>query len=161
MDMQTKLIAEESRQELFLVREFDLPVELLFKAFSDPDLLVEWMSNPHSQMTVEKLENKSHGCWRFVQTDKTGKKYCFHGVIHEFLAPKRIIRTFEIENLGGNGNVQLEFLTFEEISETSSKLTIQTLYKSNQDRDATIKHGMAKGANMAHNRLQEVLNKLK
>jgi uncharacterized protein YndB with AHSA1/START domain len=161
MSNQTKLIAEDGKQELFMLREFDLPVELLFKAFTDPGLLVQWMSNNHSQMTVEKMENKSHGCWRFVQRDKTGKEYWFNGVIHEFFAPQRIIRTFEIENSAGKGNVQLEFLTFEAITESSSKLIIQTLYKSNLDRDTMIKYGMEKGANLAHNRLQEIINKLK
>jgi uncharacterized protein YndB with AHSA1/START domain len=161
MSNQTKVIAEEGKQELFIVREFDLPVELLFKAYTDPDLLVQWMGNKHSQITVEKLENKSHGSWRFVQTDKAGNKYCFNGVIHDFHAPQRIIRTFEIENFSGSGNVQLEFLTFEELSDSTCKLTIQTIYRSNQDRDTTIKHGMEKGVNMAHNKLQEVINNLK
>jgi len=161
MSNQTKIIAEEGKQELFMVRAFDLPVHSLFKAYTDPELLVQWMSNNHSQMQVEKLENKSHGSWRFVHTDKAGNTYCFNGVIHAFQAPQRIIRTFEMENPGGNTGVQLEFLTFEELSDGSSKLTIQTIYKTSQDRDNMIKYGMEKGANMAHNRLQEVMNSLK
>src|SRR5580704_17185750 len=119
------------------------------------------MGNPNSEMKVEKMENKSHGSWRFVHTDKAGKKYCFNGVIHEFLAPQRIIRTFQIENTGGPCNVQLEFINFEEISDSTSKLTVQTLFKSNQERDTMLKYGMEKGSNMAHNRLQEVINNLK
>src|SRR5580698_650774 len=129
MSNQTKIIAEEGKQELFMVREFDLPVDLLFRAYTDPDLLVQWMGNPNSEIKVEKMENKSHGSWRFVHTDKAGKKYCFNGVIHEFLAPQRIIRTFQIENTGGPCNVQLEFINFEEISDSTSKLTVQTLFK--------------------------------
>ena len=158
---QTKVIAEEGKQELFMVREFDLPVQLLFSAFTEPELLVQWMGNKHTPMRVEKLENKPHGSWRFVHTDKTGNQFCFNGVIHAFEAPQRIIRTFEIENMGSVGNVQLEFMTFEALSDSTSKLTVQTIYKSNPERDAMLKFGMEKGANMAHNKLQEVMNHLK
>lgn len=161
MSNQTKIIAEEGKQELFMIRPFDLPVQLLFDAYTDPALLVQWMSHSHTQMIVEKLENRAHGSWRFVHTDKAGNKYCFNGVIHLFDAPQRIIRTFEMENTSGGVNVQLEFLTFEALSESTSQLTVQTLYKSSGDRDTMIKYGMEKGANMAHNRLQEVLNSLK
>ncbi len=161
MANKTTITAEEGKQELFINREFDAPRQLVFKAFSDPALLVQWMGNGQSPMVVEKLDSKTHGSWRFVVTDSSGKTYGFNGVIHEALEPERIIRTFEIENAYTPGNVQLEFTTFEELEGGRTKLTIHTLYRSAKDRDTMLKWGMEQGANMAHNRLQELLNTLK
>jgi hypothetical protein len=57
--------------------------------------------------------------------------------------------------------VQLEFLEFEKITEQTSKLTMQIVYKSIELRNQMLKLPFAQGLNMAHNRLQDVANKLK
>lgn len=157
----TEIIAGENSQELFVIREFDAARELLFEAFINPDLLPQWMGNEFSDMQVEKLDARVHGSWRFVHTDKAGNKYGFNGVIHQFLKPICIIRTFEFEGINGSENVQLEFINFDELPYNRSKLTIQTIYKTVSQRDFMLRRGMDKGANMAHNRLQELLHKLK
>lgn len=161
MERRTKVTAEAGKQELFLTREFDLPVDLLFKAHTDPELLVQWMSNDYTQMTVEKLETVPHGSWRFVNRDPSGNTFSFNGVIHDIVAPHRIIRTFQIEQLEGDSNVQLEFHTFEALSDSTSKLTTHTIFRTNKERDDMIRLGMSQGATMAHNRLQQVMNTYK
>ena len=55
MERKTKVNAGEGKQELFITREFDLPVELLFKAHVDPELVEQWMVSK-----VLKLESKKH-----------------------------------------------------------------------------------------------------
>ncbi len=91
MEQKTKINAEDNKQELFITREFDLPLELLFKAYVEPEIVEQWMGTK-----VLKLENKKFGAWHFETTDPKGNKHLFNGVIHEFVAEKRIIRTFEI-----------------------------------------------------------------
>src|SRR6266576_1625636 len=98
MERKTKINAEDGKQELLLTREFDLPVELLFKAYIEPDLVEQWMSNPYSTTKVLKLESKKHGSYQLESTDAKGNKYGFNGVIHEFIPNQKIIRTFEMEN---------------------------------------------------------------
>lgn len=93
MERKTKVHAEEGRQELLITREFDLPLELLFKAFIDSDIVEQWMGTK-----VLKLENKKHGCYAFETTDPKGNKHRFNGTIHEFVKNQKITRTFEIEN---------------------------------------------------------------
>jgi uncharacterized protein YndB with AHSA1/START domain len=154
MEQKTKIKAEDGKQELFITREFDLPVELLFKAFSEAELVEQWMGTK-----VLKLESKKHGSYQFVTTDHKGNPHGFNGTIHEFIPGSKITRTFEMENAGFG--VQLEFLEFEKISEDSSRLSMQVIYKSAEHRDQNLKLPFAYGINMAHDRLQSVLEKLK
>lgn len=153
--MKTKIMAEDGKQEIFITREFDLPLSLLFKAYTDAEIVEQWMGNK-----VLKMECKPHGGYQFETKDKQGNVlFRANGVIHEFLPEKRITRTFEMENT--SFPVQLEYLTFEQLSAETSKLTIHIVYKSVTDRDNMLKLPFAQGINMAHNRLQEIVSKLK
>jgi uncharacterized protein YndB with AHSA1/START domain len=154
MERKTKINAEDGKQELVITREFDLPLDLLFKAYSEPELVEQWMGTK-----VLNLENRKYGCYRFETTDPKGNKYGFNGVIHEFSANEKIIRTFEFENTPFG--VQLEVLEFEQLTDDTSKLTIHTIFESVSQRDQMLQMPFAQGINMAHNRLQEILNKLK
>ncbi|MCG2617742.1 SRPBCC domain-containing protein [Terrimonas sp. NA20] len=150
MERKTKVIAEEGKQYLTITREFDLPVELLFKAYEDPEIVSQWMGTK-----VIKLENKQHGSWQFETSDAKGNVvFQAHGTIHEFIPGQKIIRTFEMLNAGFD--VQLEFLEFEKLTEETSRLNIHTVYKTPALRDEMLKLPFAYGINMAHDRLQEV-----
>jgi len=154
MERKTKINAEDGKQELMITREFDLPLELLFKAYEDAEIVEQWMGTK-----VLKLENKKHGSYQFETTDPKGNKYGFNGVIHEFNPNKKITRTFEFENTPFG--VQLEVLEFEQLTDDTSKLTIHTIFESVEKRNQMLKMPFAQGINMAHNRLQEIVNKLK
>ena len=154
MERKTKIHAEDGKQDLMITREFELPVELLFKAHVESDLVEQWMDTK-----VLKLEAKKHGGWEFQKTDPNGNVvFQANGVFHEFLPNQKITRTFEMVN--SPFAVQLEFLEFEKLNDDSSKLTMQIVYKSIALRDQMLKLPFAYGLNMAHNRLQEVLANL-
>jgi uncharacterized protein YndB with AHSA1/START domain len=154
MEQKTKIHAQEGKQELFITREFDLPLELLFKAYAEPEIVAQWMGTK-----VLKLENKRHGSWQFETTDAQGNVvFRANGVIHEFNPNQSITRTFEMENTPFP--VQLEFLEFEKLTDSTSKLTMQIVYKSVAHRDQMLKLPFAQGLNMAHTRLQEVVTNL-
>lgn len=154
MEQKTKIHAEEGKQDLQITREFDLPLDLLFKAYEESDLFEQWMGTK-----VLKLENKNHGSYQFETTDPKGNKHKFSGTIHEFTPNKKIIRTFEMENTPFG--VQLEFLEFEKLSEETSKLNMHVVYRSVEVRDQILALPFAFGINMAHNRIQEILDKFK
>src|SRR6187402_2644055 len=154
MERKTKVNAEDGKQELMITREFDLPLELLFKAYEDSEIVEQWMGTK-----VLKLENKKHGGWQFETTDPKGNKHGFNGVIHEFIPNKKITRTFEMEHTPFD--IQLEFLEFEQIGDDRSKLNMHVVYRSVALRDQILQLPFAQGINMAHNRLQEIVNKLK
>ncbi len=149
MELKTKINAEEGKQELLITREFDLPLEFLFKAYTEPEIVEQWMGTK-----VLKLENKKHGSYQFETTDSQGSKHGFNGVIHEFSPYQKITRTFEMEHTPFP--VQFEFLEFEELTPDTSKLTMHIIYKSIAHRDQMLKLPFAQGINMAHNRLQNL-----
>jgi uncharacterized protein YndB with AHSA1/START domain len=155
MEQKTKIHAEDGQQELVITRDFDLPVDLLFKAHTEADILAQWMGTK-----VLKLESKKHGSWQFETTDAKGNVvFSANGVIHEFIPNKKIIRTFEMENTPFG--VQLEISEFSGLTEDSSQLRMHVIYESVAQRDQILKLPFAQGINYAHNRLQEVLHALK
>lgn len=155
MEKKTKLKAEDGKQEILITRTFDLPVNLLFKAYTEPELVEQWMGNK-----VLKMENQAHGCYQFETRDGQGNVlFRAHGSIHKVIENENITRTFEMVNAGFP--VQLEFLDFEPITNDTSKLTMKIIFKSVEDRDNMLKLPFAQGINMAHNQLEKVIRKLK
>lgn len=154
MEAKTKVQAEEGKQDIVITREFDLPVALLFKAYEDPELFEQWMGTK-----VLKMENKAHGSYAFQTSHNGNVVFSANGTIHEFTPNQRITRTFEMENTGFP--VQLEFLEFEKLTEGTSKLTMHMVFKSPAYRNQLLKMPFDKGLNMAHNRLEEIMNPFK
>jgi uncharacterized protein YndB with AHSA1/START domain len=152
MERKTKINAEDGKQEIVITREFDLPLDLLFKAFEDPEIVEQWMGTK-----VMKLESKKHGSYQFETTDPKGNKHRFNGAIHEFIPNRKITRTFEMENTPFG--VQLEIYEFEQLSDDASKLNMHVIYESVTLRDQMLQLPFAQGINMAHNRIQDILSK--
>lgn len=153
MERKTKIDAKENNQELTITREFDLPVELLFKAYQESELIEQWMGTK-----VIKLENKKHGSYEFETSHNGEVMFRANGTIHEFLPNQKIIRTFEMEN--SDIGVQLEFLDFEKVTGNTSKLTMQVIYRSVEHRAKQLKMPFEFGLNMAHNKLQEIVSNI-
>lgn len=154
MGRKTKINAEDGKQEIVITREFDLPLGLLFKAYVEPEIVEQWMGTK-----VLKLENKKHGSYQFETTDPEGNKHGFSGVIHEFSPNRKITRTFEMENTPFG--VQLEFLEFEKLTDDTSKINMHIVFRSVALRDQLLQLPFAQGINMAHNRLQDIVSKLR
>jgi uncharacterized protein YndB with AHSA1/START domain len=155
MELKTNLHAPKGTQDIMITREFDLPLELLFKAYEEPELVEQWMGTK-----VIKLENYNHGSYRFETSDARGNiVFKANGVIHSFVPDVQIIRTFEME--GTPFPVQLEFLDFKKVTDDTSQLHMQIIYRSAKDRAQMLQLPFAAGLNMAHNRLQEILKNLK
>ena len=114
MELKTKINAEEGKHDLFITREFDLPVELLFKAHVDASIVEQWMGTK-----VLKLESKKHGGWQYETSGANGNVVLkMNGVFHEIIPNQKITRTFEMEN--SPFETQLEFLEFEKLTEDTS-----------------------------------------
>ena len=150
MEKKTQIHAEDGKQELVITREFDLPLELLFKAYEEAEIVEQWMGTK-----VLKLENRKHGSYQFETTDPMGNKHGFNGTIHEFIPNQKITRTFEMESAAIGP--QLEFLEFEKLSDTRSKLTMQVIYRSVEARAMQLQMPFAMGLNMAPDRIEELL----
>lgn len=154
MERKTTVNAEDNKQDILITREFDLPLKLLFKAYIKPEIFEQWMGTK-----VVKFDIKPHGSFAFETTDPRGNKHGFNGTIHEFVPNQKITRTFEIEN--SPFPVQLEFLEFKELTADTSKLMIHMVFESVEVRNQILQLPFVQGLNMALNRLEEIVSKLK
>ena len=154
MKQKTKVNAVDDTQEIVITRTFDLPLELLFKAYEVPELVEQWM-----ETKVLKMENRKHGSYAFETSRNGNVVFRANGTIHEFVPNQKITRTFEMENT--SFPVQLEYLEFEKQTDDTSKLTMHIVFKSVEFRNQLLKMPFAQGINRAHDRLQETLSNLK
>jgi uncharacterized protein YndB with AHSA1/START domain len=153
----TRIIAERGKQEVIITRIFNAPRDLVFKAYTDRNLKPQWWGPKRLTTTIDKLDVKPGGQWRFVQRDTAGNVYAFHGVYHE-VSPERIVDTFEFE--GTPGQVSLETCTFEEAG-NRTKVTTRSVFQTVEDRDEMIKAGMEEGVLESMDRLAGLLGLLK
>jgi uncharacterized protein YndB with AHSA1/START domain len=152
MERKTKVNAEEGKQDLYIIRQFDLPVDLLFKAYVEPEIIEQWMGTK-----VLLLESTKHGSYQIETSDPKGNvAFRANGVIHDVIPNQKIIRTFEMENMPFG--VQLEIYEFEQLGDSVSKLTMHVIYESVEKRNQVLQLPFAQGINMAHNRIQEILS---
>jgi uncharacterized protein YndB with AHSA1/START domain len=156
----TEIIAVQGKQELFIIREFDAPRDLVFKAYTDKDILVKWIGPRELKTRYEKFEPYSGGSYRYLQSLPGEMEFGYHGVCHEHTSPKRVINTFEFEGLPEKGHVVLETARFEELPNSRTKVTVQSVFQSVMDRDAMIQAGMERGVLDSHARLDEILVEL-
>ncbi len=157
---QTKITTEPNKQEIWIEREFDAPRELVFKLTTDPKYIPQWWGPRMYTTSIDKADIRSGGEWRYVQ-QANGQDFGFHGVYHEVLAPERVIDTFEWEGLPEKGHVILETARYEELPENRTKLRIQQVFQSVQDRDGMVASGQKEGLEESYERLDELLAKLK
>jgi uncharacterized protein YndB with AHSA1/START domain len=156
----TTITAEPGKQELFVTREFDAPRALVFKAHTDPDLFVRWLGPRGYEMALETFEPVSGGRYRYIHKDESGNEYGFHGVFHE-ISEDLLIQTFEFEGLPERGHVILDTMKLEELPGQRTRITVQSVYRSVEDRDGMIQAGMERGMNEGYERLDEILETLK
>jgi len=156
MANKTTITAEPGKQELFIIREFDAPRDLVFKAHTDPELYIKWVGPREMTMTIEKWESRDGGSYKFTH-ERDGHKYAFFGVNHEILAPERIIGTFEFDGLPEKGHVILGTTKFEELPGDRTRLVHQSVFQSVADRDGMIQSGMERGVNDGYEKLDQLL----
>jgi uncharacterized protein YndB with AHSA1/START domain len=149
------LVAEPGKQEIVITRVFDAPPALVFKTFTDPTLIPQWWGPGYLTTTVERMEVRPGGIWRFVQRDAEGNQYAFHGVYHEVRPPERLVYTFEFE--GQPGHVILETVAFVS-QDGKTRLVDQSVFQSVADRDGMLQEGMESGASESMERLARLLD---
>jgi uncharacterized protein YndB with AHSA1/START domain len=158
---ETKIIAEPGKQDVYIIREFDAPCELVFKAHADPKYITQWLGPRDRVMKIDYYDSKSGGAYRYTIEDKMGKELAaFNGAIHEVTAPERIIQTFEFEGLPQRGHVTLDCMTFEKLPGNRTKVTTHSVCRTQGDRDAMMQSGMEKGVNEGYEKLDELLTNM-
>ena len=156
----TLITVEPGRQDLSITREFEAPRELVYRAFTEAELFVQWLGPRGYAMKLETFEPRSGGRYRYIHTDQEGNDYGFHGVFHE-ISPERMIQTFEFEGMPEPGHVSLDSMWLEALPGDRTRITIHSVFQSVSDRDGMVESGMERGVNDGHERLDELLEKLR
>ena len=153
----TQVTAEPGVPYVDTSREFDAPRELLFRAYTDPELLVQWLGPRKYEMVIDRFDVRDGGAWRYTHRGADGSEYGFHGVFHGKPSTDGMVQTFEFE--GAPGHVSLDSLTFEE-HDGRTVVRTHTVFQSVQDRDAMVEGGMERGMTEGYERLDELIARL-
>jgi uncharacterized protein YndB with AHSA1/START domain len=154
----TQIIAEPGTLQIVMTREFDAPRELVYRAYTDPELLVQWLGPSRMTMTIERHELRDGGVYRYIHRDADGVEAAFHGVFHgEPSLEGDVVRTFEYE--GFPGHVSMETLTLEE-RDGKTLIRTNSVYQSVEDRDGMVASGMESGVNEGMAKLDALLARL-
>jgi uncharacterized protein YndB with AHSA1/START domain len=155
------ITAEPGKQELFITREFDAPRDMVFEAFTNPELVVKWLGPRNMEMTLDYYDSRSGGSYRYIHSDGNGNSFAFNGVFHEITAPVRAIQTFEFEGLPERGHVSLDTAIFEELPDNRTRVKMQSVFRSVADRDGMVQSGMESGMREGFERFDELLETMK
>jgi uncharacterized protein YndB with AHSA1/START domain len=139
-------------------REFDAPVDAVFRAHKEPDLIKQWMGPREYTTEVDTYDYRTGGRWRFVQRDEAGEEYAFHGVFHVVRENEFAIQTFEFEMFPDV--VSIESLTFEDLGDGRSRVRGHATYPSLEARDGMVEGGMETGMTDGYQRLDDLLTTL-
>jgi uncharacterized protein YndB with AHSA1/START domain len=137
-----------------ITREFDAPLELVRRAWTDPDLVKQWLGPRKYEMVIEQWDARAGGAYRYIHRDDAGNEFGFHGVFHSS-DPDNMVQTFEFE--GVPGHVSLDKLALEDIGGGRTRARIHSVYQSLADRDGMVQAGMGDGVSEGFERLDELL----
>jgi uncharacterized protein YndB with AHSA1/START domain len=140
-----------------IAREFNAPPELLYRAYSEPDLVKQWLGPRRLEMIIEKWDLRDGGSYRYIHRDEAGNDFGFHGVFHSTTLDN-MVQTFEFE--GVPGHVALDKLSFEDLGGGRTMVRTHSVYQSVDDRDGMVQAGMADGVNEGFDRLEELLERM-
>jgi len=154
----TEYVIEPGKQEIVTTTILDAPRELVFRAYTEPDLVAQWWGPYRYELDIKKFDSRPGGEWRVDHVGKDGSRHGFRGVNHDVVAPERICQTFEY--LGVPGHVALQTATFEALG-NKTRLVTQSVFQSVMDRDGMVASGMKEGADESMERLAQLLEKMK
>ena len=149
-------VAAQADREIVTERVFDAPRERVFQAFTDPELIPQWWGRREDTTTVDKLDVREGGDWRFVSDGPDGT-HAFRGTYRVIDAPEKLEQTFEWE--GMPGHVVVETTTFEDLGGGQTRVRTRSLFHTTEERDGMLASGMEIGLSESYERLDELLAK--
>jgi uncharacterized protein YndB with AHSA1/START domain len=144
--------------QILITREFDAPKDLVYKAYTTPELIKRWWSGDRGEVTIADVDLRVGGSWRYVMTANGGFEVGFHGSFREIVPNERIVSTDVFEGMPEGEAV--ETATFTE-ADGRTTLTILVQHQNQQHRDAHINSGMEGGMNEAFDHLEQVAQSLR
>jgi len=143
-------------REILITRQFDAPAELVFKAWTTPELVKRWWVFGTSGWLVCDIDLREGGSWRYVTREEGGMEVGFHGEFRTIEAPHRIVSTevfegFPVED--PDAAAALNTIVFEERDGVTT-MTNNVVHALQEHRDAHIASGMESGMQVSMDRLE-------
>lgn len=147
-------VTTPSDTEIVMTREFPARRELVYRAYTDATLIPRWWGLRSHTTTVDRMDVRPGGAWRFVCRDADGNVFAFRGVYKEVSPPEKLVYTFEFEPMAGH--TMTETILFEAMG-GRTRVTTTSAFTSKADRDGMIASGMESGAKESCERLEQLL----
>ena len=142
-------------REIYTERVFDAPRERVFAVYTDPELIPEWWGPRGTTATVDEMDVRPGGRWRFLIRNSDGSEVpAMHGTYREVTPPERLVQTFEWE--GMPGHVSVDTVTFEDLG-GRMKVVTTSIFHTTEERDGMLESGMEHGLGETYDRLEELL----
>ena len=151
---ETEITADDKLPLIRITREFEAPVDKVFRAHTDPELVKQWLGPRGYEMKIDHFDCRTGGSYRYIHLSD-GEEYGFHGTFHEVRPNERIVQTFTYE--GMPDGVALEKMVLEDLGDGRTRLVGTSLVDSFEDRDAFLASGMESGVRDSYERLDELL----
>jgi uncharacterized protein YndB with AHSA1/START domain len=153
----TASISTPTERSIRTERMVDAPRGLVWRSFTEPDLLARWWGRGH-HIDIERWELERGGHWRMVEHSHDGSDG-FEGRFREVSPPERLVWTFEWD--GMPGYVSVETTTFEELDDRRTKIVTDSQFFTSEERDEMLRSGMEQGMNDSYSALDRLLASLK
>ena len=154
---QSSILTTPSDREVHIERVFDAPRELVWRAFTEPELVAQWWGRGN-KLVIERLEVERGGHWRFVEHSDQGV-HGFEGRFREVSPPERLAWTFEWD--GMPGHVAIDTTEFEDLGDGRTKVITRSIFHTTEERDGMLDSGMQQGLDQSYAALDRLLAKLR
>lgn len=152
---ETEIIADPKLPTVAIIREFDAPPDRVFRAWTEPDLVAQWLGPRSTTMRIDTWECRTGGGYRYAALRDGEEIARFYGSFHEVRPNERLVQTFTYE--GVPDGVSLDTMTFEELPGGRTRVTGLSVVDSMEARDAMMSSGMDVGVNEGYEKLDELL----
>lgn len=153
METRTVKLTQPSDRELRSERIFDAPRDIVWRAYTEPDLIKQWWGRGNP-LDIERFEFERGGHWRFVE-HADGEAHGFEGRFREITPKDRIVMTFEWD--GMPGHVLVETVTFEPVGNNQTRVVSTSLFHTTEERDGMAAAGAEGGLNESYAALDRLL----
>jgi uncharacterized protein YndB with AHSA1/START domain len=148
-------VTTPGEREVRIEREFDAPRELVWEAYTDAELLKEWLGPRRLEMTVQEMDVREGGSYRYTHTDEDGSAFVFFGEFQEVDPPRLLVQTFQWEGNDQPGSV--DRVEFVELDGDRTRIVVTGTFASQEARDAILQAGMEKGVREGYEQLDGLL----
>jgi uncharacterized protein YndB with AHSA1/START domain len=152
---QTTIEADPNLPTIRIIRDFDAPPEKVFRAWIEPDLVVQWLGPKSTEMRIDKWDADTGGNYRYVAIQNGEEVAAFYGSFHEVRPSERLVQTFTWE--GMPDGVSLETMTFEDLGNGRTRTIGLSVVENLETRDAIMASGMDVGVNEGYEKLDALL----